>query len=109
MLILDANLSYKLVPWLKAELALDALHLVELRSLEMVDRDIFFATRSPENIILTKDADFVDLVTQFGPPPRVVLLNVGNASNQLLREILRAQLPSALSILAQGHPYIEIG
>ena len=39
---------------------------------EAKDPEIFAAARLAEAIVLTKDADFVELVERLGPPPRLL-------------------------------------
>ena len=55
------------------------------------DPEIFLAARTADAIVMTKDADFVDLLERFGPPPRVLWVTCGNTSNARLRDILRAR------------------
>lgn len=45
------------------------------------DRDIFFEARTADAVVITKDADFISLLRQLGPPPRVIWLRCGNTSN----------------------------
>jgi predicted nuclease of predicted toxin-antitoxin system len=39
-------------------------------------------------VVLTKDTDFHFLLTLYGPPPKVIRLNIGNASNQEIVAVL---------------------
>ena len=41
--------------------------------------------------IVTKDSDFLEIALLRGFPPKVVLLNLGNVSNQRVREVLLQQ------------------
>ncbi len=58
--------------------------------------------------MLTKHADFVELVERLGPPPQVIWLTCGNTSNAALRLILKDALPKALDLLGQGEALVEI-
>ena len=60
-------------------------------------------------IIVSKDADFVQLLERHGSPPQVVWLTCGNTSNPRLREILVATWPGVLALLSSGEPLVEIG
>jgi predicted nuclease of predicted toxin-antitoxin system len=57
---------------------------------------------------MTKDIDFVRLLTQFGPPPRIIWLACGNTSNATLKQILMGALPRAMSLLNSGQPMVTI-
>ena len=59
-------------------------------------------------MVLTKDADFVELLERLGPPPRVVWLRCGNTSNARLRMILERWWPKVEELLAAGEKLIEI-
>ena len=72
------------------------------------DREIFLAAREADAVVLTKDGDFVLLLEQLGPPPRVLWLTIGNTSNAHLREVLTRNLPTALELLRRGEPLVEI-
>jgi predicted nuclease of predicted toxin-antitoxin system len=57
---------------------------------------------------MTKDADFVRLLEEFGHPPQVIWLTCGNTSDDALRRILTGGLPRAISLLQSGEPLVEI-
>ncbi len=57
---------------------------------------------------MTKDADFLRLVSEQGPPPRVLLIALGNTSNATLRAVLERRLDRALEMFAAGEPVVEI-
>lgn len=57
---------------------------------------------------MTKDRDFVDLLSRLGPPPKVIWITVGNTSNQNLKRILSATLQEALTILEASEVLVEI-
>ena len=57
---------------------------------------------------MTKDADFLDLLEQHGPPPQVVWVTCGNTSNEHLRTLVEQLLPDILSMLERGESLIEL-
>lgn len=57
---------------------------------------------------MTKDSDFVMLLEEFGPPPRVIWLTCGNTSNARLKQILTNALPRAIELLESGEPLVEV-
>jgi predicted nuclease of predicted toxin-antitoxin system len=80
----------------------------DLRLRDARDRDIFLSAREAKAIILTKDSDMADLVTQLGSPPQVLWLTCGNTSNATLKTILTKTWPVAERLLKAGEKIIEI-
>jgi predicted nuclease of predicted toxin-antitoxin system len=109
MIWVDAHLSPALARWITAEFGHPAQPVRDLGLREAKDRKIFDAARREETIILTKDADFVELVERLGPPPRIIWLTCGNTSEAVLRVLLRAALPRALELFTSGESLVEIG
>ena len=72
-LLLDENLSRKLVVRL-AELYPGSAHVESFALLARSDRDIWQFAQREGFIIVTADADFYELATTLGPPPKVVWL-----------------------------------
>jgi predicted nuclease of predicted toxin-antitoxin system len=57
---------------------------------------------------MMKDADFVRLLEELGPPPQIIWITCGNTSNTHLRGLLRSALPRALEMLSSGETMVEI-
>jgi predicted nuclease of predicted toxin-antitoxin system len=57
------------------------------------------AARKANAVILTKDADFVELVYARGPPPQVVWIACGNSTNRYLKGILAATFGGSVGSL----------
>ena len=72
------------------------------------DEDLFLSARSAGAVVVTKDIDFGSLVERFGPPPQLIWLRCGNCSNRELEPIPKATLPTALELLEEGEPIVEI-
>jgi len=108
MIWLDAHLSPALATWLTDELKQPATALRDLGLRHAKDAQIFTAARVAGAILMTKDADFCDMVERLGPPPTVIWLTCGNTSNLALRYLLRATLPRALALINSGEPLVEI-
>lgn len=89
-LLLDQNLSRRLLPELgvffpgSTQAALCGLDMA-------ADSELWDYARQNDFAIVTKDTDFLELALLRGFPPRVLLLNLGNASNARVREVLMAQ------------------
>ncbi len=93
---------------MRDELAVDAIAVRELGLRSAEDPDIFAGARAESAVVLTKDSDFVDLVTRLGPPPQILWLTCGNTSTAFLRDVLREAWPRIAELLAAGEPLVEI-
>ena len=105
---IDAQLSPAIAPWIKQNFAVDAVALRDIGLRDAEDTDIFDAAKSAGAVIMTKDADFSDLLDRLGTPPQVLWLTCGNTSNARLKEILSAAMTEAINLLASGEPLVEI-
>ena len=45
------------------------------------DEEIFTAAKGAAVVVMTKDADFLNLLDRFGTPPQVIWVTCGNTSN----------------------------
>jgi predicted nuclease of predicted toxin-antitoxin system len=106
---LDAQLSPRLARWLSERLRLAAVCVREVDLRDAEDEEIFFAARKADAVVMTKDHDFVLLLDQHGPPPRVLLVTAGNTSDSSMCALLELVLDDALRLLAEGEPLVEIG
>jgi len=105
---LDAHLSPAIASWISREFSVSAVAIRDLGLRNAKDRQIFFAARQANAVVMTKDADFVHLVEQFGPPPQVILLACGNTSNSQLRQILQRTFVQTMEWIRKGEPVVEI-
>ncbi len=108
MIWVDAQLAPALARWVTDELGQPAQAVRDLGLREAKDSKIFQAAREAKAIVLTKDADFVELLDRLGPPPQVIWITCGNTSNAAMRNLLHQHLPRALESLAKGEPLVEI-
>lgn len=76
---------------------------------DALDPPIFEAAKATGAVVMTKDADFPEMVGRLGSPPQVLWLRCGNTSNAALRTLLTADLPAALARLSAGEPVVEVG
>lgn len=106
---IDAQLSPALAPWITQQMGIQAVALRDIGLRDATDRKIFTAARQQQAVVMTKDADFVQLLDTQGPPPKLIWITCGNTSNAYLRQILQATLPQAVALLQAGEKLIEIG
>ncbi len=108
ILWIDAQLSPALAPWLTTQFGIQAYSVRHLGYRDAADRLIFDAAREVSAVVMTKDADFVRLLEQHGPPPQVLWITLGNTSNMRIKQVLGQTFPRAVSLLYAGEPLVEI-
>ena len=108
ILWLDAQLPPAIMPWIAATFGVSVAAVRDLGLREAKDLEIFKAARDAMAVVMTKDADFVELVERLGAPPQVLWVRSGNTSNARLQVVLSNCLPLALQLLEQGAPVVEI-
>jgi predicted nuclease of predicted toxin-antitoxin system len=106
---LDNQLPPALAAWMRATLAIECLPVRDLNLQRASDREIFTAARGAQVVVMTKDADFAELLERHGPPPQVVLVTCGNTSNARLQRLVHAAWPAVLMMLERGEPLVELG
>jgi len=106
---LDAHLPPSLAGWLNGEFDVEAVAVRDLGLRDATDGTIHDSAREADAVIVTKDADFVQLLQRRGTPPRLIWLTCGNTSNARLRKLLSSALPAALKMLSAGESIVEIG
>ena len=86
-LLLDENLSRRVVPFLQA--AFPGSSQVVLEGLERAsDLEVWKHAMDNGFVVVTKDSDFYELSLLYGPPPQVVWLQIGNASKGRITQVL---------------------
>lgn len=105
---IDAQLSPALAPWLTETFGVEAHSVKYLGYRDASDKAIFAAAREASAVVITKDADFVRMLEQYGAPPRVLWLTLGNTTNAHLRLVLGETFEKALVLLELGEELVEI-
>lgn len=86
-LLLDQNLSRKLVPQLNLPFP-DSSHVVYLGLDTADDATVRRFARENGFTLVTKNTDMVDLCVVKGAPPKVLWLRIGNCSTDLVANVL---------------------
>ena len=107
-ILLDANISWKLVDKLKPIFG-ECAH-VDLIGLNVPanDLDIWKYALENKHIIITKDNDFLNLLEINGFPPKIVLLKTGNNSSNALYELLIKIKPMIEDLEKSEYGLLEI-
>jgi predicted nuclease of predicted toxin-antitoxin system len=106
---LDNHLSPALAQWIATSFGHTCLVVRDMGLSRAPDTQIFDNARAAGAILITKDADFAELVDRRGAPPAIVLLTCGNTSTTHLKILLADRLPAALALVEQGERLVEIG
>jgi len=108
--LIDAQLPPGLAPWLTEEFGVQAASLRFLGLQATEDTEIFDLARMMDDVVLvSKDSDFVELVKQQGPPPRLLSVTCGNLTNRRLRTVFAKVFHEALAAFEDGEVIIELG
>jgi len=86
-LLLDQNLSRKLVPQLQDRYPGSA-HVFPSGLHRADDSDLWYYARLHGFTLATKNTDMVDLCVLRGGPPQVLWLRVGNCATSTIREVI---------------------
>jgi predicted nuclease of predicted toxin-antitoxin system len=86
-LLFDQNISFRLIRRI-SNFYPEAKQIRELGLENSTDRDIWRFARDNEYTIVTFDADFYELSTYFGHPPRIIWLRTGNRNTDNLAQLL---------------------
>jgi predicted nuclease of predicted toxin-antitoxin system len=104
----DAHISPGVAAWINEKFPYKAQSLTGLGLRDAKDSEIFEAARVADVILISKDSDFLDMIGQFGCPPKLILLRCGNTTNQRLREIFGVHLQDAINRLVDGESVVEL-
>jgi predicted nuclease of predicted toxin-antitoxin system len=104
----DAQLPPQLASWLAAEFRIEASSLRDLGLRDAADREIFEQARQPGTVLISKDSDFVDLVSRFGAPPQLLWVTCGNVTNRRLQAVFGSAGQTAIELLKEGQAIVEI-
>ena len=108
-LLLDENLSRRLIPFLQADFPGSTQ--VALAGLERADdQSIWHYAKDNGFVIVTRDGDFEELAAIRGAPPQVIWLRVPNqAKSAVLNLLLKHRAALQESLLESGITCIELG
>jgi predicted nuclease of predicted toxin-antitoxin system len=87
ILLFDENLSPTLVERL-ADLFLGSTHVHTDRLSGAEDSTVWSRARNGGMVVVTKDIDFVELAAQNGPPPKLIVVTLGNCTTRQVESLL---------------------
>ncbi len=101
-LLFDENLSRRLVPRL-ADLFPESSHVVLEGLLQNPDIVVWEYAKARGFTIVTADADFYELSTAFGPPPKVIWLRKCDYPTDVAEDLIRKQAIRVTEFLQNEH------
>jgi predicted nuclease of predicted toxin-antitoxin system len=87
-LLFDQNLSFKLCRQL-SDVFLGSNQVRLLGLGEADDREIWQYAKVNDFVLVSQDADFAEMATLYGPPPKVIWLRCGNQPTEAIEKRLR--------------------
>ena len=87
-LLFDQNLSFKLCRQL-ADIFPDSNQVRLIGMAEADDRAVWQYARTNDFTLVSQDADFAEMATLYGPPPKVIWLRCGNQPTNAIEHRLR--------------------
>lgn len=106
---IDAQLPPLLAEWLSAQFNVEAFSLRTLGLRDATDAAIFQAAQQQGIVIISKDSDFVEMVSRYGPPPQLIWVTCGNVTNRQLQIVFNKTFAESLELLEAGQVMVEIG
>ena len=93
-LLLDANISWRLVSILKENFG-ECVHVDDIPELEFPAKDTKIWQYAKDNgyTVITRDNDFAQLIALKGFPPKIVLLRTGNCNRKFTTDLLIRSKP----------------
>jgi predicted nuclease of predicted toxin-antitoxin system len=107
-LLLDENLSRRLVPFLLNDYP-GSTQIALLGMEQASDWDVWAYAKAQDFVIVTRDADYYDFCTIHGPPPKVIWLRTGNQSKAAtLAALLNNRSIIEAALLSEEKACIEL-
>ena len=106
---IDAQLPPLLAEWMSAQFNVEAFSLRTLGLRDASDPVIFQAAQQQGIVIISKDSDFIELVSRYGPPPQLIWVTCGNVTNRQLQIVFNKTFAESLELLEAGQVMVEIG
>lgn len=97
-LLFDQNLSSKLCRQLID--VFPGSNQVRLLGLaEADDREIWLYAKANDFVLVSQEADFADMATLYGPPPKVIWLRCGNQPTEAIERRLRGHVEAIVDFV----------
>lgn len=102
--LVDAQLPPTLARWIASQPGHEAEHVAFVLSPSEMDEAIVSYAVAKADVVVTKDADFLDLA----PPPQLLVVATGNIPNTALIAVFEERFAAAVQQLLGGRAVVEI-
>jgi predicted nuclease of predicted toxin-antitoxin system len=99
-LLFDENLSRRLIRRI-ADLFPDSAHLSTEGLIQAPDSEVWAYAKANDYSIVTADADFYELATTLGPPPKVIWLRGCDYPTAVAEDLIRGQAIRIVDFLGE--------
>jgi predicted nuclease of predicted toxin-antitoxin system len=97
---LDTQISPAIAKWMSEHTGYIVKSSYTLHTNSMSDLDIYQKAKDHGKvIIISKDADFSELVVRLGSPPKLINLKIGNCRNSILWSTIKPYINNVIDIL----------
>jgi predicted nuclease of predicted toxin-antitoxin system len=105
--LVDNQLPPALARFIQIEYKSQARHVIDVGLRDASDAEIWRYVSMSDSILISKDADFVDMVLQV-PTAKLIWVRVGNCRRAFLLDLFRRMWSRILERLESGNRFIEI-
>jgi predicted nuclease of predicted toxin-antitoxin system len=106
--LVDAQLPRRMTAWLSTA-GCDAVHTLDLPDANRTtDEQINDVADREQQVVVSKDADFVDGYLLRGRPAKLLLISTGNITNRELEALVVPLIPDIVREF-QTHSFLELG
>ena len=88
MLLLDENLSPRLIARIAPDFP-ECLHVIHAELDNSPDTDLWSYARTNSLAIVTKDKDFLSMLSLYGSPPKIIHLTTGNTRVAVIENLFK--------------------
>ena len=106
-LLIDQNLSFTLASSL-ADLFPGSTHVQQLRLAASRDPDLWALARARGYVLLTKDQDFESQILHPGPPPKGIILYLGNTTTVAVERLIRSHAAEITAFETDGERILRV-
>lgn len=100
---LDTQLSPIIAKWMAEYTGISVKSSYSLQSNTLTDLEIYQRAKAVGKVILiSKDADFPELINRLGSPPKLIVIRRGNCDNREMWEFIKANIIKAVDILSKS-------
>ena len=100
---LDTQLSPIIAKWMAEHTGFSVKSSYSLQSNTLTNLEIYQRAQAVGSvIIISKDADFPELINRLGSPPKLIVIKKGNCDNREMWEFIKPNILTAIDVLTKS-------